>query len=156
MERIGAPGLRIGAGNHDPHRSLAARRYSVHIGAMSDTSSWFRSIEEHFGRHHTKADEIKVLLTTVIANQERLLSMSSTFSTDLAAQTAAIQALAAEVQNGLTVNAAAIQALKDQIAAGGTVSAADLATLEGNTKSIQDATTALQTALNPVPTPPTP
>lgn len=121
---------------------------------MSDTSSWFRSIEEHFGRHHTEADDIKVLLTTVIANQERLLSMSSTLATDLAAQTTAIQALATEVQNGLTANAAAIQALKDQIAAGGTVSAADLATLEGNTKSIQDATTALQTALNPVPMPP--
>lgn len=156
MERTGAQALRIDAGNHDPHWSLAARRHSVHIGAMSDTSSWFRSIEEHFGRHHTEADDIKTMLTTVIANQERLLSMSNTLSSDLAAQTAAIQALATEVQNGLTANTAAIQALKDQIAAGTPVSAADLATLEGNTKSIQDATTALQAALNPAPTPPAP
>lgn len=78
-----------------------------------------------------------------------------TFSADLAANTEAVHALVAEVQNGLAANTAAIQALKDQLAAGGTVSAADLATLEGNTSAVQAATTALQSALNPAsPTPP--
>ena len=88
------------------------------------------------------------------ALQQEIHRMSGTLETDLSAQTAAVQALATEVTDGLAANAAAIQALKDQIANGGTVSAADLTTLEGNTKAIQDATTALQAALNPAP--PTP
>lgn len=84
---------------------------------------------------------------------ERLLDMSGTLATDLSAQTDALKALATEVSDGLAVNAAAIQALKDQIAAGGIVTPADLATLEGNTKAIQDATNALQATLNPPPAP---
>jgi capsule polysaccharide export protein KpsE/RkpR len=88
---------------------------------------------------------------------EELKTMSATLQSDLAAQSAAVQALATEVSDGLAANAAAIQALKDQIAAGSPVTAADLTTLEGNTAAVQAATTALQAALNPAPvTPPTP
>lgn len=77
--------------------------------------------------------------------------MSGTFSTDLAANTAAVAALTTEVTDGLAANAAAIQALKDQITNGTPVTAADLATLEGNTAAVQTAVTALHAALNPAP-----
>ena len=93
------------------------------------------------------------MLHRIINLLEELKTMSGTFSTDLAAQTAAVQALATEVSDGLAANAAAIQALKDQIAAGGTVSTADLTTMEGNTAAIQAAIAALQAALNPTPPP---
>lgn len=89
------------------------------------------------------------MLHTII---QEIRKMGDTFHTDLAANTAAIQALAAEVSTGLASNAAAIQALKDQIAAGNPVTADDLATLEGNTAAVQAATDALTAALNP-PTP---
>jgi chromosome segregation ATPase len=88
---------------------------------------------------------------------EELKMSASQFETDLAAQTAAVQALATEVSDGLAANFAAIKALQDQVAAGNPVTAADLAALESNTAAIGEATTSLRTALNPAPaTPPTP
>jgi len=87
------------------------------------------------------------------ALRQELKTMSATFETDLAAQTAAIQGLATEVSNGIAATVAEITALKAQIAAGTPVTAADLATLEGNTAAVLKATTDLQAALNPPPPP---
>jgi hypothetical protein len=93
-------------------------------------------------------------LDQILHNQTEFKMSQSQFEADLAAQTAAVQALATEVSDGLAANATAIQALKDQIAAGTPVTAADLTTLESNTSAIAAATTALQAALNPAPAAP--
>lgn len=123
---------------------------------MSDLlDAKLKPIQLELDQVHRELHDANAKLDATTTQLQELKMSASQFETDLAAQTAAVQALATEVSDGLAANATAIQALKDQIAAGTPVTAADLTTLEGNTTAIQAATTALQAALNPAPaTPP--
>lgn len=112
-------------------------------------------IAELFGRHHSSFERLLLALASDLKAyiHQEIHTMSDTFHTDLAANTAAMADLSTEVTDGLAANTAAIQALKDQIAAGNPVTAADLATLEGNTAAASAAAATLRAALNPAAPP---
>lgn len=130
----------------EPVARPVSRAYIPAMSAIGDlvrllVSEHVVAFRVHIDR---RLDELQQELRTMSGNADQL-------KTDVAAQTAAIQALASEVTAGLAANASAIQALKDQIASGSAVSAEDLAQIEANTKAAQDATAALTAALNPPP-----
>jgi hypothetical protein len=108
----------------------------------------------------------------ILANQaqqtrllQEILKMSETFAgnqattdTNVAALTAAVASIGADITNGLAANATAIAALQAQVAAGTPVTAAQLADMDTDNSAIAAATTSLttaasqlQAALNPTP-----